>query len=379
MRDFDDINTVGVAKEKALSLALEAEKTRDFSPMIGDITIGLSSGTSGNTGMFLVSPKERARWVAGVLDRVLGFSFRRRKVAFFLRANSNLYESAPSKILEFAFFDIMKPIQSHIANLKKFQPEILVAQPSVIRSIAKAVENGELNLSLKKLISVAEVLEPIDRTYFEQIFNVHVSEVYQCTEGFLAASCSTGRLHFNEDFILLEKKYLDESKTRFHPIITDLFRYTQPVIRYELNDIIVEKKNCECGQPGTAIDYIEGRSDDVFIFQNNEGEETTVYPDLMRRAVITASQKISFYHLTQTDQNRIECYLEYVHPENEDEIQKNVANQIKTNLAAIHIHQIQIDFINTYAHERGAKLRRIKNEYSSKRKHSRSRKMPAQE
>ena len=51
----------------------------------------------------------------------------------------------------------------------------------------------------------------------------------------------------------------------------------------------------------------------------------------MRRAVITASQEISFYHLTQTDHNRIECYLEFVHPENEDEIQQSVANQIKNN------------------------------------------------
>ena len=150
MKDFDLINTVKIQKTKALELALEAEKSRDFSPMIGEITIGLSSGTSGNTGMFLVSSKERARWVAGILDRVLGFSFRKRKVAFFLRANSNLYESARSKLLEFSFFDIMKPIQSHIAKLNQSQPEILVAQPSVLRSIAKAQSSGALKLSLNK-------------------------------------------------------------------------------------------------------------------------------------------------------------------------------------------------------------------------------------
>ena len=362
MRDFDQINTVNIKKADALKLALEAEKTRDFSPMIDDITIGLSSGTSGNTGIFLVSPRERAHWVAGILDRVIGFSLQKRKVTFFLRANSNLYESARSRLLEFAFFDIMQPIGSHIEKLKSFQPDILIAQPSVLRSLAKAQEKGKMNLSLKKLISVAEVLESIDRKHFEKVFGITISEVYQCTEGFLAASCPAGRLHFNEDFIFLEKKYLDEGKKRFHPVITDLYRYTQPVIRYELNDIIVEYPHCECGQPGTAIDFIEGRSDDVFIFTDENGEETTVYPDLMRRAIITASGEITFYHLTQTDQKTIAVYLE--HEGSQNDIQDKVKSQLLEKLAGYKIHNIEIIFTHSYQHEPGTKLRRIKNEYS---------------
>ena len=37
-------------------------------------------------------------------------------------------------------------------------------------------------------------------------------------------------------------------------------------IRYELKDIIHEKKNCACGQSTLAIEQIEGRSDDVLFF-----------------------------------------------------------------------------------------------------------------
>src|SRR4051794_30145624 len=50
MEHFDDLNTVGVRREHAFKVATDAEGSRDFLPMIGDVTVGLSSGTSGNRG-----------------------------------------------------------------------------------------------------------------------------------------------------------------------------------------------------------------------------------------------------------------------------------------------------------------------------------------
>ena len=42
-------------------------------------------------------------------------------------------------------------------------------------------------------------------------------------------------LHLNEDIIFVEKQYLDGR--RFYPVITDFKRTSQPVYRYQLNDI----------------------------------------------------------------------------------------------------------------------------------------------
>ena len=83
------------------------------------------------------------------------------------------------------------------------------------------------------------MLYPEDKAYLERVFGQHIHQVYQCTEGFLASTCTEGVLHFHEDFLIIEKKYLDETKTRFHPIITDLKRFSQPIVRYELNDIFM--------------------------------------------------------------------------------------------------------------------------------------------
>ena len=59
MEHFNELNTVGIDRDEALNLAIESERTRDFTPTIGKISVGLSSGTSGHRGLFVISEKER--------------------------------------------------------------------------------------------------------------------------------------------------------------------------------------------------------------------------------------------------------------------------------------------------------------------------------
>jgi putative adenylate-forming enzyme len=358
MDNFDTINTVGITKKAALDIAFQAEQTRDFSPMINGITIGLSSGTTGNKGIFLANEKERAMWVAAVLDRVIGLELRKRKVAFFLRANSNLYESVGSSLLQFRFFDIKGEMSKNTNELLDFQPHILVAQPSVLREIAREYATRKITNLPEKVISVAEVLEAEDKRFFEQVFQQKIHQVYQCTEGFLAATCERGNLHFNEDFLIIEKHYLDKDKKRFHPIITDLNRFSQPIIRYELNDIIHEGEPCECGRKSMTIEKIEGRSDDVFRFKNKE-LTVTIFPDFIRRAVIMASDEITFYTVIQRSDTVIDCYLEMTEKADKKAIQNRVEVNFNDLFHSFKLACPTICFLEDYAIEKGQKVRRV--------------------
>ena len=138
-------------------------------------------------------------------------------------------------------------------------------------------------------------MTPEDKAKIENTFQLKISEVYQCTEGFLAAPCKHGTLHFNEDFLMIEKKYIDQEQTKFHPIITDLLRKTQPIVRYELNDIISEKKNCPCGSKHIGINQIEGRSDDIITIRNATGAYISIFPDIIRRTIVLSDPDISDY------------------------------------------------------------------------------------
>ena len=144
MENFDMINTVDISKKDAFEVALQSETSRDFSPTIKGINIGLSSGTSGNKGIFLTDKKEKAIWVGAILDRVIGLKLRKRKVAFFLRANNNLYESVQSQLIEFHFFDLALPFSKLINQFTSSNFDIVVAQPSVLYKLAKYIKTNNL-------------------------------------------------------------------------------------------------------------------------------------------------------------------------------------------------------------------------------------------
>lgn len=358
MENFNAINTCGITYKQASEIAEKSELSRDFSPMINNVSVGLSTGTSGNRGMFLVSETERANWVAYMIDRVIGFSFTKVEIAFFLRANNKLYESAKSRKVSFNFFDIFQNIDSHIERLNNLQPDILIAQPSVLMILSKKKVNGELKINPRKIISVAEVLTNEDRTYFESIFQIKLDEVYQCTEGFLASSCSEGVLHFNEDFLIIEKKYIDEERIRFHPIITDLLRKSQPVVRYELNDIITEKKNCKCGSNFLAIESIEGRSDDVIELEDNENKMVSIFPDIIRREIVLADERIKDYAVIQKDNITIMLYVE-------SDFKGSyllAKSALVKRFEVYNVIDFSINKMDISPHKIGDKKRRIKNE-----------------
>lgn len=304
MDHFAQINTAGLPPDLCFQVGFEAEKGLRSTSEINNITVGLSSGTSGNRGIFLVSERERAQWVATVLVRVIGLRFQKRKVAFFLRANSELYESVKSTLLSFTYYNIFHPTANLWQQLEAQQPHIIVAQPSVLLNLIKAANTPACPWPVQQVISVAEVLTQQDQTQIASWFQTRVDQVYQCTEGFLAHTCPRGQLHWNGDFIFLEKAHLNDSK--YQPIITDFKRSTQPIVRYKMNDIL-EMGQCECGLKTEVIASIDGRSDDIFSFQDAD-----FYPDFIRRTVIFSSSDIQEYSVTKKN-NEVELYIQGPH------------------------------------------------------------------
>lgn len=311
MANFDQLNTVGILKQEAMEITQQAEESRDFRSTLRGYTVGLSSGTSGNRGLFLVSPTEQQAWAGTVLAKALPQSIlSRQRIAFFLRANSNLYQTVQRQRIQFEYFDLFQPITQHIPRLNDYQPTILVAPASMLRFLAEARSQGKLSILPSRIISVAEVLDPLDEKVISQVFDQTIHQLYQCTEGFLAATCAYGTLHLNEDILVIQKDYLDRASGRFMPIITDFNRTTQPIIRYRLDDILTEQKTpCPCGSILTAITQIEGRCDDIFYLPNHEKSQLIpIFSDLIRRAIILTSEAIQEYAVVQTPET-IQIYL----------------------------------------------------------------------
>lgn len=299
MEKFDEMNTEHLQRDVLMACARQSEQSRDFQPTVGRFSVGLSSGTSGRRGLFVVSPQEQQIWAAGVLAKALPDGlFAGERVALFLRADNNLYQSVNNRWLSLEFYDLLAPFADALTRLAVQSPTLIVAPAQVLRALALAVQAGELTLKVKKVISVAEVLDAQDKALLEQVFG-HVGEIYQATEGFLASTCAQGTLHLNEEFVHIEPQWLDER--RFIPLITDFTRTTQPIVRYRLDDVLVARATpCHCGNAARAIERIEGRQDDQLLLPDSMGKAQVVFADACSRVLAQWLPLTADYRLEQT-------------------------------------------------------------------------------
>jgi putative adenylate-forming enzyme len=194
----------------------------------------------------------------------------------------------------------MLPLADAADQLNAFQPDVLIGPPSLLGFLAASAASGRLHIRPERLISVAEVLEPHDREQIAGAFGAPVEQIYQCTEGLLAVSCAAGSLHIQEDVVALQLEPVPGDPARVMPIVTDLWRTTQPIIRYRLNDVLqIEPRRCACGSDFRVIRAIEGRSDDVCYFEALAGGERPFFPDTIRRMILLADAQILDYQALQ--------------------------------------------------------------------------------
>lgn len=341
IRHFEQLNSEGFSYSQLYQIASQQEESRNFSSLHKGYTIGLSSGTSGNPGIILVSDKERAVWVATIFKRVIGLQFKKRKVAFFLRANSTLYESVNSSLIQFEYFDLSQKMDELALKLNQYQPDIIVAPATVLQNLS---ENPTININtVQQVISVAEVLDELSRKAIVKRFpDALISQVYQATEGFLAYTCKKGNIHLNETQVHFELEPIQTdapNDRRRQIIITDFTRKVQPVIRYRMGDIVqLSHAPCNCGDSSQTIDAIEGRNEDCLKFKSQDNKDVILFPDLVRQWLVRASQDISDFRVIQTGAYDINIQL-LISEDQQASLQQAISKQFTQFQTDNHLNQ----------------------------------------
>lgn len=319
MTNFSGFNTVGITHTAALHAAQQAELASNPESPLCDhagrpLTAGLSSGTSGERGLFLITEQEIAMWAGVILARALhGLPRRQQRVAFFLRAFSNLYSGVNSPLLQLRYFALTQPMDEVVATLNRYQPQIIVGPGSLLAELAAAREQGALTVAPARLIAVAEVLEAHDAAALQATFGVPIHQIYQCTEGLLAISCAHGRLHIQEDLVALQLEPLPTlpgEPQRYTPIVTDLWRTTQPIIRYRLGDIVqLDDQPCPCGSAFRVLRRVEGRMADTCYFTTTDQHRLPFYPAQLSQVVQKCLPTGVDYQLVQRRDGQLDVYL----------------------------------------------------------------------
>ena len=312
MENFDQLNTRGLQQSQLFELAIKAETTRQFKlSKIQDITVGLSSGTSGQRGLFLANAQERQIWAGNILGKLLPNLLTTHRIALVLRANSPLYNTVNKGPIKFCYIDITQPIALWMKQLDEFQPTLLIGSAQALQLCALFTgKYSAYEIKPQRIISGAEVLTPADKTLIKEKFRCVIHEVYQCTEGFLGSTDKSGQMRWNEDIVFIEKHWLNQHKTHYSPIITDFRRRTQPIIRYQLDDVIkvqthTVKETSNNDNVFEGIGAIAGRCGDCLLL-NRQGQKVPVLPDLIYRAISIQLTEHCDYRISQIADNHVE-------------------------------------------------------------------------
>lgn len=332
---------------------------------IGDISIGASTGTSGNRTLYAITNAEQMQWLGTMLAKIIPtVLWRSERVAIILPQDSTLYDGVgTSTRLDLRFFDLRAGPDAWAAKLHEFAPTRIVAPPRILRFLAE-----HCDLSPRQVYAGGETLDPVDRSVIEARFcaanrwpkNGRMGQIYMASEGLFAVTCAHGKMHLAEDANMFEFK--DVGDGVLSPIITGFRRRFQIMARYRMNDLLrLDPAPCACGSPMRVVREIIGRNDDSFEFVRY-GRTVLITADIMRNAVLDGAREIDDFRIHRTGENTVKLILRPA-------VSVHGARAAKTALGHVFLtHGIAVDIVvirDELSLELGQKLRRVKSIYKA--------------
>lgn len=166
-----------------------------------------------------------------------------------------------------------EPSHIQIKRLLSLKPTVIHCFPSTLYIIAKEVKNERLTIRPRLIITHGETLNMETKRFIEKIFQCKVLDLYGLSEFTRVAwECPVGGgYHIDADYVVVEvlKNNLAPAKSGESGtiVITSLFNFAMPLIRYSTGDIgvVSSQDKCVCGRSFPKLSTIEGRRDDFVV------------------------------------------------------------------------------------------------------------------
>lgn len=288
MANFDRIVTDPRITRQKITDFLDRSKD-PAEKFLGKYRVMHTSGTSGEVGYFLYSNSD---WLRGMI----GGAFRQRRkrerprrrpgqrgkfrFAFYGATGGHFAgvtmttAAAGGPMSLFATvkaFEINAPMPETTARLNAFRPDILLGYTAALRMLGEKQRDGALRISPMAIAATGETVTQADMAFLQAAFDCNVTSAYGCTEHLgLGASDPGGEtMTLNDSELIFE--FADD-----HSVITNLFNYTMPLIRYRMSDILVP-----AGAPDAhplAIKNLVGRTERMPVFLNASGVRDFISP-----------------------------------------------------------------------------------------------------
>jgi phenylacetate-coenzyme A ligase PaaK-like adenylate-forming protein len=274
---------------------------------LGEYRVMTSSGSSGRKAVFVY---DRAAWTqccAMFLRRSAWIGIRphvpRTRLAMVWGAAPTHMSRRGAASLDIGLhricpLSVTQPLPELVERLNACAPTHLSGYPSIVARLADEQLAGRLRLRLESLTTNSEPLTPALRERFEEAFGVRPFNFYATTEGLYGHDCPDRSLHLFDDSCIVENVDADgdpvpPGEVGAKLLVTNLFNHTQPLIRFEISDLIaVEPEPCRCGRSLLRLRSLEGRAEDVL-----ELGGVSVHP--LQFGLVTADPDVREFQVVQ--------------------------------------------------------------------------------
>jgi phenylacetate-CoA ligase len=280
---------------------------------LGEYRVCATGGTSGRRGVFLFARADWVRAMAGFLRHSTFVGVRPRlprwRVATVGAVHPLHMTARFSAFVDLGLhrvrrFDVRRPPRELAEEIGAFQPDLLFGYPSALALLAGEQLAGRVRIAPRAVATSSETRTPEMEARMVAAWGQQPFDIYASTEtAIMAVDCDrhAGR-HVFEDMVIVENvdaegRPVPDGQAGHHLLVTNLWNYTQPVIRYELSDIaVIDSAPCDCGRTFRRIVAIEGRRDDVLPLRGPDGREVLVHP-LAVRSPFAALSELAQYQV----------------------------------------------------------------------------------
>jgi phenylacetate-CoA ligase len=192
-------------------------------------------------------------------------------------------------------------------DLRLRQPGYLTTRPKNAQFIALQAKKAGLKIPLGAILGYSTGILAEERDDCLEAFGARIIGQYGSKEAqLIAVQCPTGEhYHVNDEAVLVE--ILDQDGRPCQPgqvgrvVVTHLWNFAQPIIRYDHGDLAALGSNCGCGRTLTVLDRIVGRATQLLRFPDRS-RVAPVVPERVIRSLLGAQ----YWQLAQVEPFLIE-------------------------------------------------------------------------
>lgn len=256
-----------------------------------------------------------------------------------------------------------KVMQEFYSKLLRLKPKYFYGYVSIILDFARYYADNKLAPipGLQCIITTSEVLSDEARHTIEATFGVKVYNEYGCGEvGSIAHECEHGNMHIMADNLVVEiDTNANPDGNSGELVVTDLFNYAMPLIRYRLGDFAsLANEACACGRGLPVIEKIHGRAYDTIV----TAEGNRYHPEVLMYVFEELKTRNSGIRQFQVIQKKHDLFS--VNLVTNDDFDKSMESKIELRICECLQSNITAEFLypNEIQRERSGKLRVIKSE-----------------